>query len=387
MGIYIHIPFCRQACRYCDFYFTVSVKYVDRFVQSLIREIRMAGGQRKEVDSSEHPGMNTAIQTIYLGGGTPSVLSPGQLERIVETVREVFPVLPDAEITLECNPDDLNTVSLSHWRAIGFNRLSIGVQSFFRRDLELLRRSHDENQAIEAVQLANDAGFSNLNMDLIYGIPGQSVEEWHHNLETATSLSVTHLSAYHLTFESGTVFEHWRKKGRIIPVPENHSLECFRLLREHLLKEDFEHYEISNFARPQRRSRHNMIYWSGLPYLGFGPSAHSFDGTSRRWNISSLHSYMENIGKGKRVSEGEELTVAERYHDYLITSLRTSQGVKTGRIAKMCGLSCLDHFERNAETFIEKGIMHRNGDKVWVDPGQWLITDHILQELFLDQPD
>ncbi len=282
-GIYIHIPFCRQACRYCDFFFTVSLQYQDEFTNRLVDEIKIQG--------SKHP--KNSLDTLYLGGGTPSLLSRKNMDQIMESVHASFTFHKDAEITMECNPDDLDSSLLDFLIATGFNRLSIGVQSFHDKDLQLMRRSHNAKQAEQSIQKAALAGFKNMTIDLIYGIPGQSIRAWEENLSRATAMPISHLSAYHLTFEPGTVFEHWRKNGKLVQVHEEQSLKQYHLLREMLISEDFDHYEISNFARDKKISEHNMIYWSGEPYLGVGPSAHSFDGSSRRWNIASLKAVYE----------------------------------------------------------------------------------------------
>ncbi len=348
---------------------------MDGFVDQLVQEILLRG--------KEHPG--DPMQTLYLGGGTPSLLSPGQLERILGAIHRSFTFRRDAEITMECNPDDLDPLFLDRLANQGFNRLSIGVQSFHERDLQLMRRSHSSEQAERSVKNAATAGFENITMDLIYGIPGQSSFEWEENLARAISLPIAHLSAYHLTFENGTVFDHWRKKGRLLPVPEEESLHQYELLREHLLAAGFEHYEISNFARGGKMSEHNMIYWNGMPYLGMGPSAHSFDGTARSWNISSLKGYVDGMKAGKGISQAEILTTQERYHDYLITSLRTRWGADPGHIQTQFGDEFRDHFDRKARLFLEEGSMWITGQRVAIQPNRWLITDHILRELFVDQ--
>lgn len=371
-GLYLHIPFCRQACRYCDFFFSVSLRYRDGFVEQLVREIRMRGRERA----------GEQLDTLYLGGGTPSLLSPGNLERILEAVYGSFTFRANAEVTMECNPDDLDRPFLDRLMNHGFNRLSIGVQSFHDRDLQLMRRSHNAEQAERSVKNAAEAGFENITMDLIYGIPGQSALEWEANLTRAISMPVAHLSAYHLTFEEGTVFDHWRRKGRLVPLPEEESLQHYALLREHLKAAGFDHYEISNFARGGKMSEHNLIYWNGSPYLGMGPSAHSFDGTTRSWNTASLKGYMEGIEAGTPVREVERLTTGERYHDYLITSLRTRWGAEPDHILHHFGEAYRNHFDRRAALFLGEGSMQINGKRVAIHPDRWLITDHILRELF-----
>ena len=353
---------------------------MDDFTDRLLEEIRWHG---KRVSGRD-------LRTLYLGGGTPSQLSISQLERILESLHRHFTFRSDPEWTLECNPDDLNPTYLSGLKKLGFNRLSIGVQSFIQRDLELMRRSHDAEQAIRTVKDAASAGFTNLTIDLIYGIPGQSQQEWEENLTRAISLPIMHLSTYHLTFESGTVFEHWRKKGRLNPAPEKESESCYKSLRSKMNEGGFEHYEISNFARKSRtgsdhcRSEHNMLYWSGSPYLGMGPSAHSFDGKRRSWNLSSLKGYMKAVSKGEGFSEFEQLTLEELYHDYLITSLRTKWGADPGYIRETFGQKVGDHFTNRSAPFLEGGSLWWQDGNIAIHPDRWLITDHILRELFLE---
>lgn len=372
-GIYIHIPFCRQACRYCDFCFSVSLHYMDSFVDALVEEIRQKG--------ESNPGRS--LETLYLGGGTPSLLSTPQLEKIINAIHKYNSFKEFSEWTIECNPDDLNKGMVTRLRETGFNRLSIGVQSFHEKDLRIMRRSHNAGQAEASIHLASSGGFDLISMDLIFGIPGQSVVEWRENIDRTLSLPVSHLSAYHLTFEPGTVFNHWRKKGRLVPTPEEESIDQYRLLREKLIEAGFDHYELSNFGRGGIVSKHNMLYWSGQPYMGLGPSAHSFDGDGRSWNISSLKNYMEHLASGKEISETEELTSEERYHDYLITSLRTKWGADPAHIGKSFGAQYRAHFEKQAEVFLEAGSMLETSGTLVIEPGQWLITDHILRTLFM----
>ena len=373
-GIYIHIPFCRQACRYCDFYFSVSLRYLDPFVDALLEEIRQKGES-----SAGH-----SLETLYLGGGTPSLLSVRHLERIINAIYKYHSFQEYPEWTIECNPDDLNEHTVKSLGLLGFNRLSIGIQSFHERDLEIMRRSHNAGQAEASVHLASSGGFENITMDLIYGIPGQSLDEWEENIEKALSLPVSHLSAYHLTFETGTVFDHWRKKGRLHPVQEEESVDQYRILREKLLSAGFDHYELSNFARKGMSSKHNLLYWSGASYLGLGPSAHSYDGERRSWNTSSLKGYIEGINNRDEIDETEQLTSREKYHDYLLTSLRTRRGADPAHMEEAFGLEFRAHFESRAQAFLKNGSMSAAGGRLFIEPGQWLITDHILRALFMD---
>jgi oxygen-independent coproporphyrinogen-3 oxidase len=372
-GIYIHIPFCRQACRYCDFYFTVSTRVQDLFTISLLKEIEIRASGRQE----------QRVETLYLGGGTPSLLTTSNLHKILDRVKENYRFSEDPEMTIECNPDDLDGSKLGELRGLGFNRISIGIQSFREEDLTLMRRSHNAIQAEKAVQNAASAGFDNITIDLIFGIPGQSTENWRVNILRALELPVNHISAYHLTFEPGTVFDLWRRKGKITPVPEDESVEMYRILREELGRAGFDHYEISNFAKEGFRSRHNQIYWSGDSYTGFGPSAHSFNGTTRHWNASSLKKYVKSLEEGEAAGEKEVLTAKEKYHDYLITSLRTCEGTDPRIIRDRFGASYLNHFQQRADRFLSDGLMVREKERIVIRPESWLLADHIMRELFL----
>ncbi len=372
-GIYIHIPFCRQACRYCDFYFTTSTRYQDLFTISLLKEFEIRASGMQEY----------RMETLYLGGGTPSLLTKANLQRILSRVMESFRFSEQPEITIECNPDDLDASQLSNIRGLGFNRISIGIQSFLEEDLILMRRSHNALQAVRAVHDAASAGFDNITIDLIFGIPGQTPEGWRSNMFRALELPVNHISAYHLTFETGTVFDHWRRKGKIAPVTEVESVEMYRILREELTGAGFEHYEISNFAKEGFRSRHNQIYWSGEPYMGFGPSAHSYNGTSRYWNASSLKNYIKSLQEGEAVGEREELTNKEKYHDYLITSLRTCEGADPQIVRDRFGEEVLNHFLERSGRYLKDGLMVQKKERIAIDPESWLLADFILRELFL----
>ena len=347
---------------------------MDHFVDALVEEIKQKG---------ESKG-GRSLETLYLGGGTPSLLSPSHLEQIVNAIHRYHTFQENSEWTIECNPDDLDMTTIKNFRQAGFNRLSIGIQSFHDRDLAIMRRSHNAEQAETSVRLANSGGFDNITMDLIYGIPGQIYGDWEKNIEKALSLPVSHLSAYHLTFEPGTVFDHWRKKGKLLPVPEEESVDQYRILREKLLAAGFDHYELSNFGREGSVSKHNMLYWSGSAYLGLGPSAHSFDGERRSWNISSVKEYIKRIKSGEEIGKTEHLTSKELYHDYLITSLRTKRGADPLHIKEAYGKAFHLHFEKKVKPFLEKGSMSVAEGKLHIEPEQWLITDHILRALFLD---
>lgn len=373
-GLYIHVPFCRQACRYCDFFFTVSLKYRDAYVEALLKELAYRADELAGVE----------VDSFYLGGGTPSLLSERNLNRIMEMARTTYDISGDAEITIECNPDDLTASYCTVLKNAGVNRLSIGIQSFHNRDLELMRRSHSDKQSLVALANAASSGFENITIDLIYGIPGQTVKEWREHLSRISGLPVKHLSAYHLTFEPHTVFDHWRKKGRLIPVADEVSGEMYSTLRETMAGLEFEHYEVSNFAVSGWRSRHNQRYWTGEPYLGLGPSAHSYDGTARSWNIASLKGYVESVEKRSTPTDSEILTPEEKYHDTLITSLRTSRGISPMEIRNRCGQEPENWFRKKAGPRLQMGDLIETGGRMIIPPDRWLMCDHIIRELFMD---
>jgi oxygen-independent coproporphyrinogen-3 oxidase len=373
-GLYIHIPFCRQACRYCDFYFTVSLKYLDQYISSLIGELT----SRKGTSAKEE------ISTVYFGGGTPSVLSAEQLLAIMQGIENSYNLKPGAEITLEANPDDLNEGYLKFLRKAGFNRLSIGVQSFQESQLEIMRRSHNAVQAVESLKMAGEAGFNNISIDLIYGLPGLSLQEWEENILKAMEQPVQHISAYHLIYEPGTVFYHWRRRGSLIELSEQASIDQYYLLRKVTAERGFEHYEISNFAREGFRSVHNSTYWKGLPYLGFGPSAHSYDGHSRRWNISSLKKYIERTERGEPYYETEILTAKDKYHDYLITSLRTVEGVNIKYVRQTFGTAMAEDLLQRAQSYIESNDLIVGKEEIlMMTPEGWLKSDLIIGDLMI----
>lgn len=311
------------------------------------------------------------------------MLSIDNLQKITRQVRDNYDLSEHAEISIECNPDDLNSSQLQALRQLGFNRISMGIQSFREEDLKLMKRSHSARQALCAVEDASSAGFDNITIDLIYGIPSQTPAMWRENILRALELQVNHISAYHLTFEAGTVFDHWRKKGRIAPVAEDESVKMYLLLREELGRAGFEHYEISNFAKKGWRSRHNQLYWSGESYLGFGPSAHSFDGNKRFWNVASLKKYMSSLEEGEKFWEAEELSTKERYHDFLITSLRCSEGADPQIVEDRFGIEVKEFFLEKAARFVDEGQMIKQNNNFAIHPDSWLLGDHIMRELFL----
>ncbi len=372
-GYYVHIPFCRQACRYCDYYFTVSLKYKEELVDSIVKEIK---NKKKYFEKQE-------FKTLYFGGGTPSVLNEKDIKRIITEIRTHYNFVSQPEITFEANPDDLNPTYLKMLRSEGINRLSIGIQSFHDKDLNLMRRSHNAIQAIDSIKNAQDAEISNLNIDLIYGIPGMSFMDWQENLEISFKQNVTHISAYHLSFEPGTVFDHWRKKKKIIPIEEEESLEQFKYLIKKTAKEMFLHYEISNFAKEGYLSEHNKNYWNGIPFLGIGPSAHSYDGRARSWNISSIKQYIDKTQNGSfNYTENETLSTTDRYNEYILTSLRTMWGIDLNEISQEFGINYVKYTEEIAADLFRKNLLEKKEQKIFITPNGIFLADQIIRDFF-----
>jgi len=370
-GFYVHIPFCRQACRYCDFYFTVSLKYKGELVDGLL----------KEIDIKKKQFENHQFSTLYFGGGTPSVLNEKDIDRIITEIKTHYNFESNAEITFEANPDDLSPAYLKSLKKLGVNRLSIGTQSFHDKDLELMRRSHNAKQALSSIKNAQDAGIDNINIDLIYGTPGMSFAEWQENLEKAISLNIPHISAYHLTFEPGTVFDHWRKKKKILPIDEGLSLEQFKYLIDIMLERGFLHYEISNFAKQGFLSEHNKNYWKGIPYVGIGPAAHSYDGISRYWNISSLKKYIDESKKESfSYSEKETLSLNERYNEYIMVSLRTMWGIEMDKIRQLFGGDYVKYTEDISKELIDKKLLKVNEQNISITKQGIFLADQIIRE-------
>jgi oxygen-independent coproporphyrinogen III oxidase len=324
------------------------------------------------------------ITTIYFGGGTPSVLSEGDLQYLMSVIKE-FNINKEAEISFETNPDDLSEHYLRMLSNNGINRLSIGIQSFSDDDLTLMRRSHNAQQAFHSIERAIMMGFENISIDLIYGIPGMDLQKWERNLDIAIGMSIPHISAYHLTFEPRTVFDHWVKKGRLLPVSEEDSMEQFNLLREKLSGRGlYHHYEISNFAKEGYYSKHNTNYWKQVPYLGVGPSAHSYNGSSRRWNMSSNKRYIDNIMNGIVFFEEEKLSKDDLYNEYLMTSLRTDWGVDTHYMINHFGEEKLDSFLLAVQKHISNDTIQQEGSVYKLSDKGIFLADGIISDLFID---
>ena len=366
-GIYIHIPFCKQACHYCNFHFSTSLQYKNELLEALLKEIDL----QKNYTGSE------TVESIYFGGGTPSLLSVGEFIMIIEKIKTDFALKADTEITLEANPDDITEEKLIGWEKAGINRLSIGIQSFFDEDLIWMNRAHNAQQAADNLQLAKKY-FDNITIDLIYGTPALTNEKWKQNIDSAISMNIPHLSCYALTVEPKTPLYKMIKQGQTENVNPEKQSEQFLLLMEWMEKAGYEHYEISNFSKSGWRSRHNSSYWMGKNYLGIGPSAHSFNGTERQWNISNNNKYIESINYGIIPFEKEILTPVQKQNEYIMTSLRTMEGLK---LEKFEGVS-LDRLIAASRKFIDSGLIKLENNSLLLTNNGKLFADGIAADLF-----
>ena len=394
-GIYIHIPFCKLACHYCDFHFSTSMKKKDEMVLALAKEIQL----RKEEFKEE------VVETIYFGGGTPSVLQIPDLKLLIDAVFNNYKVAENPEITLEANPDDLHldfarcdnedTLSVraesrtvlesrtifEEYRSIGINRLSIGIQSFFEEDLQMMNRAHNSEEAKKCLETATKY-FDNISLDLIYGIPGMSNEKWKQNIETALSFKIPHISSYALTVEPKTALNKLIQTGKIAEPKDEVASEHFNILVETLEANGFVHYELSNFGRPDYFSKNNSAYWLGKKYIGIGPSAHSYDGISRSWNIANNPLYLKAIQENKLPNEVEVLSIADRYNEYLMTGLRTIWGVSLDRIQTEFGQHYFDYLLKQAQKFIDDELLFIKGNILKPTSKGKFLADGIASDLF-----
>jgi oxygen-independent coproporphyrinogen-3 oxidase len=374
-GIYLHIPFCKQACHYCDFHFSTSMKKKKEMMAMMAREIAL----RSDWFSGSTP---TVIETIYFGGGTPSVLDSADLNFLLDTINKHFKVGSSPEITVEANPDDLTSYYLKALSRTPVNRLSIGVQSFFEEDLRLMNRAHNATQALASVQIATDF-FDSISLDLIYGIPGLTDEKWMQNINTALQLGVSHISSYALTVESKTALAHFVKKG-IIPKPDDAQAQAqFLMIIDQLETHDFVHYELSNFAKEGYFSKNNSAYWLGKPYLGIGPSAHSFNGAQRGWNVSNNSQYIHALHENLLPLEVETLSLNDRYNEYVMTGLRTIWGVDLGRLETEFGPRFKTYFVQQAASHLEQHLLYIDGEIVRTTRKGKFLSDGIASDLFL----
>jgi oxygen-independent coproporphyrinogen-3 oxidase len=345
-GIYIHIPFCKQACHYCDFHFSTSLKRKDEMIQALIKEIEL---RREELNDS-------AIETIYFGGGTPSLLTIEELNLLIETVYKNFKVVANPEITLEANPDDLSEEQINKLTNTRINRLSIGIQSFFDEDLQMMNRAHTSVEAKKSLSVAT-RHFDNITIDLIYGIPNMTNERWNENLQIAFDFGINHISSYALTVEPKTALAAFIRQGKYPNVSEETALGHFKILVKETSKQGFVQYEISNFGKQDYFSKHNTSYWQGKPYLGIGPSAHSFDGKQRSWNVSNNIKYIQAIQQNELPSENEILSDKDSFNEYIMTGLRTIWGVSLDLVEENFGLEFKNHLLKNSEKFVDENLL------------------------------
>ena len=370
-GIYIHTPFCKRRCIYCDFFSTTQSEKKPAYVHALCQELDM----RKDYLEGED------IETIYLGGGTPSQLSQEELEEIFSTLYNIYKVKDDAEITLEANPDDLTPEYVHMLRTLPINRISMGIQTFQEETLKLLHRRHTAQQAIEAFQRCREAGFQNISIDLMYGLPGETLDSWKEDLQQAIALRPEHISAYHLIYEEGTTLWKLKEQHQVEEADEDLSVTLFRTLIDELTRAGYEHYEISNFCMPGLHSRHNSSYWTGKKYLGCGPSAHSFNGTSRQWNVASLDKYIHAIQQGKLDYEIEELDIYTRYNDFVITTIRTHWGMSLSQLRSTYGEELYRYCLRMAKPHLEQGVLEMKEDTLKLTKEGIFISDGIMSDL------
>ena len=373
-GIYLHIPFCKSKCPYCNFFSVASIKAVEEFLPAL----------KKEISLQQYYLGNQKIETLYFGGGTPSLIKPSAINRILEQIQNSFAVEKTAEITLEANPDDITVASLEAWHNAGINRLSIGIQSFNDADLKYLGRIHSGAQAEKSVQLALEHGFNHLSVDFIYGMPTLSDSAFADNLEKAVSLQIPHISAYALTTEPKTAMDVMIRKQQMQGPDEETAASQFRYLMQYLGSRGYEHYEISNFCLPGKYSRHNSSYWKGDHYLGLGPSAHSFNGISRQWNVNGISRYTSLVNAGESHFETEVLSPSQRYNEYVMVSLRTIWGTSLDHIKQEFGEGPASYFKDLASHFlISKDMIEHDGIFTLSENGK-LFADKISSDLFLD---
>jgi oxygen-independent coproporphyrinogen-3 oxidase len=371
-GIYIHIPFCRVACHYCNFHFSTSLKGKNDFLEALLKEMHL----QQDYLQSE------AVETIYFGGGTPSLLQTEELDRLLENIYALFTVDSAPEITLEANPDDITADKVEAWKQSGINRLSIGVQSFFDEDLRWMNRAHAAAQAEEAIRLAQDSGIYNITIDLIYGTPTLTDEHWQYNLRKATDMGIPHLSCYALTVEPGTALEVMIRKNKVQAADEQVQARQFIQLMHYMQEAGYEHYEISNFCKPGWRSRHNSAYWNGRKYLGLGPSAHSFNGESRQWNVAGNALYAHALRTGQVPYEKEILTERQRINEYIMTALRTMEGIDLDYVQAHYGAQEVQRIVKESRKFIDQGKMVQQQGCLQLTMEGKLFADGIAAGLF-----
>ena len=372
-GIYIHIPFCKQACVYCNFHFSTSLQLKNDFLQALLKET----SDRKDYLQGE------SIETIYFGGGSPSLLAPFEIESILNTIYSQFSTGTSPEITLETNPDDITTEKASAWKKLGINRLSLGVQSFYDEDLSWMNRAHSAAQSLHSIDTVTSAGFSNLTIDLIYGTPTLTDEKWKSNVERAIQYGIPHISCYALTVEPKTALEKMIRIGKTLGVNTDDQARQFLLLIDWLEGNGYDHYEISNFAKPGMRSRHNTSYWQQKKYIGLGPSAHSFNGHSRQWNIANNALYISSIKNSLPAFEVEQLQTIHRLNEYIMTSLRTTEGLNLEFVSSEFGRNAMNQLQENSFRHQRNGSIINEEHMIKLTKKGKLLADGIAADLFL----
>jgi len=376
-GIYIHIPFCRQACHYCNFHFSTSLRYKNEFLTALLKEIEL-------FSAAEGSTNKESIETIYFGGGTPSLLLTEEVQKIIKQLNNHFQVEPDAEITLEANPDDISKDKLEGWKQAGVSRLSLGIQSFFEEDLQWMNRAHTAKQAADNLKLALEY-FPNVTIDLIYGTPDLSNEKWKQNVEKVVALNIPHLSCYALTVEPKTPLDKMIRLHQTPGVDLDKQSEQFLLLMQWLENAGYEHYEISNFAKPDHRSRHNSSYWQGKKYIGFGPSAHSFDGKTRWWNVSNNNLYIQSIQNNILPVEKEVLSLTQQMNEFIMISLRTVEGLNLDKLQAIDpNAGVKNQILKQSRKYLERGMLELIGDTIRLTKEGKLMADGIASDLYVD---
>lgn len=372
-GIYIHIPYCKKACSYCNFHFKTSQKDKSEMLECINLELEIRKGYLN----------NKSIETIYFGGGTPSILNRIEINRILKTILNNYKIKESVEITLECNPDDLDEQKLINLKEAGINRLSIGIQSFTEHDLTLMNRSHTKKQSENCLKLAKKIGFENISVDLIYGLPNQSLSDWEKNLQKLFAFNIPHFSAYALTIEDKTALKYLVEKKKINLPEEQVLLEQFNALMQLATEKKYIHYEISNFAKEDGISKHNSAYWKRKYYLGIGPSAHSYNGTTRSWNLSSNKKYIQNLLEEKTCVQQEKLSTKEQYNEYVFTSIRTIWGVNTTTIKTQFGIKCQAYFLKEVQKWEQQERIKRSKEIYTLTSSGKFIADSIAADLFM----
>lgn len=370
-GIYIHIPYCKKACTYCDFYFSTVHTSIPATVETLLKEISL-----RKNELAGH-----AIQSIYLGGGTPSLLQPEQLEKIFNAIKQDYDLSSLREVTIETNPDDITPAALASWKKLGINRLSIGLQSLVDEELKAMNRAHNAEMGIQSVKMAQDAGFSNVTVDLIYGTPWKTASQWEEIIKTVIKMNVQHISAYQLTVEPNTMLDQMVRKKNLSVLPEDETAEQFLTLTRLLQEANIFAYEVSNFSKPGFEAVHNRSYWQGLPYAGFGPSAHSYNKKIRKWNVANLHTWQKAINEGKNWWEEEILGEKEKYNELILTRLRTREGLHLASVQQL-PVPILQHFNQEKQRLLGRGHLIEENGHLIIPQEAILLTDNICCELF-----